>query len=40
MAMLNCLSWYSISVHVECDILNWLLTGGITVVFRMVYSEV
>jgi len=40
MAMLTCVSWYSIAVHVECDVLKWILTGGITVVLRMVYSEV
>jgi len=39
-AMLSCVSWYSIAVYVECDLVKYMLTIGIVVVLRMVYSEV
>jgi len=38
--MLTCVSWYSIAVYIDCDIVNYMLAGCIDVVFRMVYSEV
>jgi len=38
--MLTCVSWYSIAVYSECDIVKYMLTGGIVVVHRMIYSEV
>jgi len=38
--MSTCVSWYSIAALIECDIVKQLLTEGIVVVLRMVYSEV
>jgi len=38
--MLTCVSWYSIAVHIECDIVKWMLTAGNAVVLEMVYLQV
>jgi len=37
---MTCVSWYSIAVYFECDIVKYLLIGGIAVVFWMVQSDV